>query len=64
MSIQSQVRRLGRVQQKIRTDLWPDPPQLPESFVKRFPELEKFNEDLRQWNERIRNSTEMDASDL
>jgi len=64
MSMESQVRRLGRVRQKIRTDLWPDPPQLPESFVKRFPELRQFNEDIQQWNERIRNASEIDPEDL
>lgn len=60
MPMQSAVVRLARVRQKIRTDLWPDAPQIPESMVKRFPELEKFNEDMRTFVEIIRNSTEPD----
>jgi hypothetical protein len=60
MAMQSSVVRISRVRQKIRTDLWPDAPQIPDTMVKRFPELAQFNEDLRLFVERIRNATEPD----
>lgn len=60
MAMPSQVVRIARIRQKVRTDLWPEAPQLPEKFVKRFPELEQFNEDLRTFVQQMRNATEPD----
>ena len=63
MAINVQVKRLGRIKSKMRTDLWPPPPMLPEGFVRRFPELKTFNDDMKRWAERLRNMTEPDAND-
>lgn len=60
MAINAQVVRLGRVRQRVRVDLWPDPPQIPEEMVRRFPELRKFNEDFRLWSERVKNAWEFE----
>lgn len=64
MAMPSQVVRISRVRQKVRTDLWPAAPQLPEKFVKRFPELEQFNRDLETFVEQMRNATEPDPEAL
>jgi len=60
MPINVQVTRLGRVRQRVRTDLWPDPPMLPDSICERFPELRKFNEDMKLWSERVKNAWEFE----
>lgn len=64
MGMRSSVVRLARVRQKIRMDLWPDAPQLPESFIRRFPELQEFNEELKLFVERMRNATEPDPENF
>lgn len=61
MPANPQVVRQGRVRQKIRTDLWPDAPQIPQGMVDKFPELGDFNEQMRDFVEKIRNSTEPDT---
>jgi len=62
-AVNVQVTRLARVRTKVRTDLWPDAPQLPESFVRRFPELREFNDELRRFVELVREATEVESSD-
>jgi len=55
MALNSQVKRLGRVRSSVRADMWPPPPMLPEAFVRKFPELKTYNDDMRRWAERVRN---------
>ena len=64
MSMPSQVVRQARVRQKMRTDLWPKAPQLPESMIRRFPELEKYNQDMDEFVKKLRNATEADPEAL
>lgn len=61
MPLSDQVKRLGRVRSKIRTDLWPDIPQIQGPILDKFVELRKFNEDMRLWSEQIRNMTELEG---
>lgn len=60
MAVNAQVLRIARVRQKVRTDLWPDAPQIPDSMTDRFPELRKFNEDMKLWVEQIKNAWEFE----
>ena len=60
MSIPIQVRRLSRVRQKVRSDLWPEVPQIPEEMTRRFTEFRKFNQDLKLWSERLKNLWEFE----
>lgn len=62
-SVNVQVTRLARVRTKVRADLWPDAPQLPEEFVKRFPELAQFNDEMRRFVELVREATENESAD-
>ena len=56
-----QASRLVRRSTKVRSDLWPDAPQLPETFLQRFPELRPFNEQMTRFVELVREATEADA---
>lgn len=48
-----QVRRLVRVRASVRDAQFPLPPELPESFVRRFPELADWNREFLIWAERV-----------
>jgi len=48
----------------MRTDAFPRAPQLPASMVKRFPELARFNEDLQNWVEQLKNCMEPNTTEL
>jgi len=48
-----QVRRLVRVQARVRDAQFPLPPALPDAMVRRFPELGDWNRDFLVWAERV-----------
>lgn len=64
MATNIQVRRLARVSQVMRTDRIPEAPQIPQSMVDKFPDLKKFNEDMKLWVERLKNCMEPDITEL
>ena len=61
MAVNVQVKRLARVSQVMRTDRIPSAPQIPPAMVAKFPELGKFNEDMRLFVERLKNCMEPDV---
>lgn len=58
MGMPSAVVRQTRLRHKIRSDGWPDPPQIPDTFVQKFPELKVFNDQMKTFVEHLRNATE------
>jgi len=60
MAANAQVVRLARVRQKVRADFFPEAPQIPDSMTERFPELKKFNEDMKLWVEQVKNAWEFE----
>lgn len=61
INTQTQANRLTRISQKVRTDGWPEAPQIAQSMVDKFPELGDFNQAMREAWEQMRNATEPDA---